>query len=513
MMRILGSILIVLFCWTTDARAACSGSGQLWSCPAGSSSSDVQTALNNASDGATITFAAGSYTLSNWVKFSNTKGATLICASAGACTINFGSNAVFGSDTFGGTNTHLYRISGFTFANGGIGAQAVIWIDNYNGSNPVVMTKIRVDNNIFRNLGTGTTGVFFGHNTGVGNYYGVIDHNAFTNASIITALMYMGEVNSAPPTSQFGTANNLFFEDNTITITTLGNASVGGCTDSWGGAAYVVRHNTSLNCLWATHGVGHGGGPANYEFYNNTVQMDAGSVTAGVEDCYRCFHHQGSGEFIAFNNVFTAYSGKAGEVISMLHYRDYPISPLGLCDGTNTILPDGNRSPIGTYRGYPCWHQPGRDFAGNLKPMYGWNNYWSDTNAQVPMSIPDGYFGSPDYYPEHMQANRDWYNAVSARAQSSNSSPFNGTTGMGFGTLANRPTTCTTGSEAADAGKGGVGYFATDQGPQGTLYRCSATNTWTVHYAPYTYPHPLQSGGQSGGQIPSAPTRLRIIGP
>ena len=36
--------------------------------------------------------------------------------------------------------------------------------------------------------------------------------------------------------------------------------------------------------------------------------------------------------------------------------------------------------------------------------------------------------------------------------------------GMGFGTLANRPTTCTTGTEVADAGYGGVGYFATDQG-------------------------------------------------
>ena len=34
----------------------------------------------------------------------------------------------------------------------------------------------------------------------------------------------------------------------------------------------------------------------------------------------------------------------------------------------------------------------------------------------------------------------------------------------------------------------------TDQGAQGTLYRCSGTNTWTVHYTPYAYPHPLVIG-------------------
>ena len=35
-------------------------------------------------------------------------------------------------------------------------------------------------------------------------------------------------------------------------------------------------------------------------------------------------------------------------------------------------------------------------------------------------------------------------------------------------------------------------YFATDTN---TLYKCTATNTWTSYYTPYTYPHPLQGGG------------------
>ena len=78
-------------------------------------------------------------------------------------------------------------------------------------------------------------------------------------------------------------------------------------------------------------------------------------------------------------------------------------------------------------------------------------------------------------------------------------SPFGGTSGTGWGTLANRPTTCTP----------GVAYFGTDQGSwntstsnpygvqqnsaDGVLYKCTAPNTWTLYYTPYTYPHPLQT--------------------
>ncbi len=106
-------------------------------------------------------------------------------------------------------------------------------------------------------------------------------------------------------------------------------------------------------------------------------------------------------------------------------------------------------------------------------------------------------------------ANRDFYGEVSTSAQSSPTSPFNGTVGTGYGTLANRPTTCTAGS----GGGPGVGYWATDQGSwntsgsggQGQLYVCTATNTWTLYYTPYTYPHALIGGGPVR---PSPPTNL-----
>ena len=492
-MHRLGMLLFGLLYWAAGAQAACSGSGMTWNCTAGTTSAQISTVISSATDGATLTFDNGSYTWNSFVSFSNTKGVTLVCASVGGCNVAASGSILGMNGNLSGVNNRFYRISGFSFSGGG---GLLIW---FYGAG--TLTQVRIDHNVF-NLTTGSVAVFFGENTTVANFSGVVDHHTLTSSGNSALLNMIGGTNSSPPASPLGTANNVFVEDNTITITSVTNAGE-GCMDSWGGAAIVWRHNTSLNCLTTAHGSTHAGGPHNIELYNNVMRVDGGASAAGVADGYRLFHHQGSGEFIAFNNQFTPFSGRNSDALAMTHYRSFPNSIDGgapQCDGTQAT--DGNRSPSTTYRGYPCWRQPGRDFAGNLMPIYVWNNRWSDTLAQVNMTAED-LGGSPDYFGNHIVANRDYYNAVSTSAQTSPTSPFNGTAGMGFGTLANRPTTCTTNS--LEAG-GGVGYFATDQGPQGTLYRCSATNTWTVYYTPFTYPHPLVSGGQ----LP-APTNLRSL--
>ena len=231
-----------------------------------------------------------------------------------------------------------------------------------------------------------------------------------------------------------------------------------GCMDSWGNGAIVWRHNTSLNCLVTSHGVTHSGGPQNIELYDNVLAVDAGAAS-GFEDGY-------------YRSADLAVAGYDTD--------------LGRCDGTSPL--DGNRAPASTYFGYPCWRQPGRDFAGNLKPIYVWNNRWSDNGARIDLLVANPWGQTSPAVEDHIQAERDYYNAVSDSVQTSPNAPFNGSHGIGCGTLANRPTTCTT--NTLETG-GGVGYFATDQA---TLYRCSATNVWVVHYRPYTYPHPLVSG-------------------
>ena len=503
-MHSLGIVLLALFWWVSGAQAACSGSGMTWSCTAGTTSGELSTALSSASDGATLTFAAGNYSWSSWVSFSNSKGATLICANAGACHVTV-SNTVLGMNgNCGGDNTKFYRISGFDFAGGG-GGNSVMWFHAYN-TGGCTLHNLRIDHNTFTGQADGTILLYFGDVDTSAYFYGLIDHNTATNANGI-ALVHLigGGSTSGVPSGTRGTVNNMFIEDNTITSTRQTNTGL-TTVDSWGGQSIVFRYNTVTNGRFAAHGVTHSWGPVNLEVYGNTIIQTAGSQ---LQDGYRSIHHQGSGELLVFNNIVTAFSGKSEDALQILHYRSFTGGiPGARCNGSVGI--DGNRTPPTTYYGYPCFRQPGRDVNRVLQPMYVWNNRWSDTGTKIDLACADQSETNPNTCVHHVVANRDYYNAVSANAQTSQTSPFNGTTGMGFGTLANRPTTCTTGPEALDAGRGGVGYFATDVGGQGTLYRCSATNTWTVHYTPYTYPHPLVGGGGTVTQL-SPPTNLRVL--
>jgi hypothetical protein len=507
MNRALGCLAVAVWMMlSVSAWASCTGSGTSWSCPAGASVSDVQTAVSSATDGATITLSNGSYswTGSGPVHLQNSKGVTIICATVHGCTI-VSSGLIFDMPVWSGTITSLYRISGFNLVQNGAG-QFTIWFCSGGGCSGT-LTQVRVDNNDV----TGATGSFLlvlGESKSLTNIYGVMDHNSFHAPGSIEILYMLGDTNPSPPVPSQGTGNNFFVEDNTVTVATMTNAGL-GCMDGWSSTMRVVwRHNITTNCLVTAHGVTHAGGPDNVELYNNQMIVGPGAVSQGFADCYRCFHHQGSGMLVAFNNSFTGFSGKSGGALQLLHYRDYNGSIDGMlpyCDGTQSR--DGNRSPVTTNHGYPCWHQPGRDTNGRYKPLYAWNNYWSDTLAQLTLTSPDGAYGNPDYQPQHVQEGREFYNAVSASAQNSPSSPFDGTIGMGFGSLANRPTSCMTNSTENGAG---VGYFATDDGAQGTLYTCSATNTWTVYYTPYVYPHPLASGGTGTGDV-QPPQNLQAI--
>ena len=143
-----------------------------------------------------------------------------------------------------------------------------------------------------------------------------------------------------------------------------------------------------------------------------------------------------------------------------------------------------------------------------LSPAYFWANPFTG-------GTPGGYVGSNT---GRVIRNREWYQEnLNQAAQSNSTTPFDGTTtiGMGYGTLSNRPTTCTK----------GVGYWATDQGnwntdsttipgtpgsTQGALYLCGASG-WpsTPSYMPYTYPHPLTTGGGgTAGNPVNPPTGL-----
>ena len=90
------------------------------------------------------------------------------------------------------------------------------------------------------------------------------------------------------------------------------------------------------------------------------------------------------------------------------------------------------------------------------------------------------------------------------------------TPGVTCGTPSNRPASCSV----------GAGYWATNQSCSdltgmvganpanpisGTLYKCTATNTWTEFYTPYPYPHPLRREVDATIPPPPAPTGLRLV--
>ena len=459
-------ILLLLFVLLLPslADAACTGSGLTWSCPAGESAANINSAISNASDGATITFEAGSYSAAD-ISLNPRDGLTLICASEGACTMSAG--RVFRA-THSTLKTAVHRISGFVFS----AATGSPVIDLGFSAGDPGYTQMRIDHNTFQqsdnySISTGST-------SATRAVLGVIDHNTFSASTHLYPLLIFGGGDNDWGGSWQGTEHNLFFEDNTMTYTSENLAASG--MDVWHGGRFVVRHNNITNARIAVHGVCHNG-PANLEVYGNTLVG-----TTGSSDGYRIIHHQGSGEIMIFDNT----TSPTQSTMALLHYRSSNPNPegCGVCNGSDGS--DGNRPG---QNGYPCYRQPGRTGNADLKPIYLWKNRYTSGGAKWDLSVESA--GGTSLLSSHIQANRDYYEAPSASAQSSPTSPFNGTTGTGFGTLANRPTTCTTNS--AESG-GGVGYFATDQGSQGTLYRCSATNTWTVHYTPYTYPHPLVAG-------------------
>jgi hypothetical protein len=448
-----------------------------WTCTNGSTAANVNSAISSARNNAVITLKNGTYTGTGIdVAAGRQNGVTVICESVGGCT--FISNGdVFATNTCGADITNLVRISGFVFS--GAPSTGKIWLYCSDGFN---IEQVRIDHNTFNNF-AGSQAVFFGETRSEGEVYGVVDHNTFTSA---TSGMAMKNISGGTDweIGLQGSARNLFFEDNTITIATSTDLGL-GAVDAWKAGGTVVRYNTVLGSRVLTHSLCHDG-PVNWEVYGNTVDNPTGKPND-----YRNIHSQGSGEIIIFDNTVENDNGNA---IVIQHYRsDNTQLPQGscaptteLCDGdfvAGNGIPraDGNR--VGQ-SGYPCWHQPGRDGAGTLKPVYLWNNRTAG-GTRVDLDVE-----SRGLISSHFVANRDYYQAPGG-VQTSSSSPFNGSEGVGFGPLANRPATCTAGPGGADGTNGGVGYFATDENK---LYRCSATDTWTLHYTPYTYPHPLVGG-------------------
>lgn len=110
-----------------------------------------------------------------------------------------------------------------------------------------------------------------------------------------------------------------------------------------------------------------------------------------------------------------------------------------------------------------------------LEPVYEWLNTWTNPGW-------GGFFIS-NFDSDVIQANRDYYAYTAS---------FDGTVGVGSGARSSRPSTCTTGVAWWSTDHGGNWDTRNASSQDGTLDKCTATNTWTnAAYTPFAYPHPL----------------------
>jgi len=363
--------------------------------------------------------------------------------------------------------------------------------------------------------------------------YGVVDHNLFdlpthstSNGIRISHGGFANDPNGigngswASPTA-FGSNQYLFLENNVF--------NGGFANDCNNGGRQVLRFNTFNDSVVQAHEMeGDFRGCRSGEDYMNTYN---GDPSDNLDSSYAFETRMGTA--VVWGNVVTNYT----TMLDMANDRDNtghgfgaapPVTTAAAMTGwgfCGTLVSGSNQGPsqwdfTTSTPGYPCIDQVGRGMSdlvtglfkppnstkinsvtgsvswphNALEPVYEWLNRFTKTP-----SVSGGVCTVNPTTPT-IQQNRDYYcYTLTWNGTSFTGTAFNGTVGTGSGPLSNRPATCTAGPGGNTPG---VAYWATDQGNwnqsgsggQGQLYVCTATNTWTLYYTPYIYPHPLNSG-------------------
>jgi hypothetical protein len=422
------------------------------------------------------------------------------------------------------------RLTGITFKSG-TGQAKFNGIASLNG----VTDNIRVDHSHFVISASGIQWQ--------GCLNGVIDHTVFDGGGVSNAVRAYNEGScqndslgvgdqSWTMAPAFGTAKFLFMENDVF--------NAGASNDCTKGGKFVARFNTYNAQTPAptiqTHPTGGGGrerGCRAQEVYENQmlpqpsnyidtdIWISSGSARVWGNTTTSSSTGGGTGydaflkwiEMRQNNNTYTqgtppagwGYCGTAQTGTASNWDQNLNASGYFCLDGpgagqgdllTGGFTFDGSGSNNVTNNATGCISSQTCAYPRQTnEKLYEWMDNFSPTPSNPTTFFAAQYSGSTN--------NVDYYLDCRAGSQSGCTS-FTGATGVGSGTLAARPTACTT----------GVGYWATDQGswnqsgsgPQGELFICTAggnPGTWTLNYTPFTYPHPLVSGGTPQASTPT----------
>jgi len=410
---------------------------------------DVSNAINSANIGDTVRVPAGTCTWSNSLLI--TKGIKLMGAGIGNTTIRRGAANIIVYVPADYTLNAPFRVSGFSFdqVSEAYGYSLIHLGKDFDYITDVgpAQTNIRIDHNRF--YSTTEIGLDAQCIQHTAQMFGVVDNNIFDNHSY--PIRNINPAWGSLLWDRWGTEGysyapgdkyNLYFEDN---IFNLGTGSVDNViTDSQFSGRYAYRYNTMIRSpgtssysFMDVHGIQSMDMHASFgaEVYGNDVIGGTGGITflqtrGGVTTVHHNSVNVGSGFSTSTSSVMCP--GEPYRSLEMIHDTYFFLNRVGY---TGSLLGSSRDSSIS------C--------GGRARPEEG----------------------------------IDFFDDVS-------------TPGITCGTLANRPTTCNIGQ----------GYWATTQSCtslsgmvgknpttpiSGTLYKCTATNTWTAYYIPYTYPHPL----------------------
>lgn len=310
-------VLVILagVLWWASADAACTGSSPTWTSTPDYAS--VNTCRSSASRGDTINVSAGSATWSSTLTL--TKGVNLIGPGRDSLTITIGSQNMLleiEPDATAIANEETIKVTGFTFngdnhAGANIdGFPGMIGIEGAGASSAKPFKKLVLGDNRFKNPSqSGSSSVIYQR----GHVRGVVYNNIFDRPKIPVRCFgnneYAEYTNAAYMPVTAGSSDNLFFEDNTITWTTLGGDSGVNNWQGWNecgiGGRIVWRYNTNdyndlsgnFDDMFDVHGCQSGNtGTMIAEYYGNKW------LNSDKPDGTRWNFHRG-GQGIYHNNV------------------------------------------------------------------------------------------------------------------------------------------------------------------------------------------------------------------
>jgi hypothetical protein len=456
------------------------GSSRTWTTTPDQAS--VISCLNSASAGDTINVTAGTGSVTWSTTYTHpgdgndscllcvTKGVNIVGPGAGNLTIvNGGSSGAFIVEVIFSSlaSTNTFTMGGFTFDTYSKQGIRLGHSGSDNSTAPYAKQYIRIYNNNFISS-NGTNGNDGGAIWNGGPYYGVIDHNTFNNCDMILWDSFGVTDNNWWASScvgcpsyvagdfdyfSLGSEYYMYVEDNVFNMTnTDGMVSNGEYA-----SRYVFRYNT-INTPYA-----------NTSIFETHGQQSAMAASFGCE----IYGNQVNATNNSYIQLYKQRSGQTRVFFNDVQSTGSTPSMSGYTGGLDVCPSDSYVASKVTHNSY--WFYNRQNMTGSF----------FSTSASGGLTC-NGLSNIPTM-------GRDIFSDTS-------------TPGVTCGTLAARPSTCTTGQ----------GYWATNQSCTdltglvgdivtyptrstitGSLYKCVSTNTWSVDndgitYTPYTYPHPLR---------------------